>query len=294
MAFIQRFDHHPRIGQLTADQCSLRCLAMRTSIALAPLLIVICLGSSGCKTAQPSPALIDPAKVVDLSYSFGRDTIYWPTAEPFKLQRVALGRTPQGYFYSANNISGAEHGGTHLDAPMHFAEGRPSADQVPLANCVGPAVVIDVSSKAEQDADYRLTANDVLRWEDRHGRIPDGAIVIMYSGWGKRWPDKKKYLGTDVALDVANLHFPGFAQDAAELLTQQRNTAAIADDTPSIDFGQSKDFIVHQTIGAASKPAFENVANVDRLPPTGATIIALPMKIEGGSGGPTRIIAVLP
>jgi kynurenine formamidase len=248
----------------------------------------------GCTTTRQPSALIDPTKVVDLSYSFGRDTIYWPTAESFKLQRVALGRTAGGYFYSANNISGAEHGGTHMDAPMHFAEARLTADQVPLANCIGPAVVIDVSRQAEQDADYRLTANDVLKWEDQHGRIPAGAIVIMFSGWGKRWPDKKRYLGTDVALDVANLHFPGFAQDAAELLVQQRNIAALGVDTPSIDYGQSKDFIVHQTIGAANKPAFENVANVDKLPAVGATIIALPMKIEGGSGGPTRIIAVMP
>jgi kynurenine formamidase len=259
-----------------------------TSI-FATLLVV----AAGCATSSNQRDLIDPAKIIDLSYSYGPDTIYWPTAEAFKLQRVALGRTPQGYFYSANNISTAEHGGTHMDAPFHFSEGKLTTDRVPLANCIGPAVVIDVRAKAQPDPDYRLTVEDVLGWEKQHGPIPTGAIVIMYSGWGGRWPDKKKYLGTDVPLDVANLHFPGYSQAAAELLLK-RYIAAIAVDTPSIDYGQSKDFIVHQTVGAANKPAFENVANVDRLPPKGATIIALPMKIEGGSGGPTRIIAVLP
>jgi kynurenine formamidase len=270
---------------------------VNTALRLGPAAGVLLAVLSGC-AAQPAIAplarRIDPAKMVDLSYSFGPQTIYWPTAEPFKLQRVALGRTPAGYFYAANNISTAEHGGTHMDAPIHFAESRLSADQVPLSNCIGPAVVIDVSQQAQRDPDYRLSADDVLQWERRHGRITDGAIVIMHSGWGKRWPDKGSYLGTDVALDVANLHFPGFSQQAAELLVQQRRIAALAVDTPSIDYGQSKDFVVHQIVGAANKPAFENVANVERLPPAGATIIALPMKIEGGSGGPTRIIALLP
>jgi kynurenine formamidase len=124
--------------------------------------------------------------------------------------------------------------------------------------------------------------------------MPRGAIVILNSGWGARWPDKKRYLGTDKPLDVPNLHFPGYSKEAAEFLVTQRNVAALAIDTPSIDYGQSKDFIAHQVLNGANKPAFENVANVDRLPPIGATFIALPLKIENGSGGPTRIIAVLP
>jgi kynurenine formamidase len=153
---------------------------------------------------------------------------------------------------------------------------------------------MDVTRAAARDADYRVSLDDVRDWERRHGRIPDRAIVVMNSGWGKRWPDKKRYLGTNVAGDVANLHFPGFSKDAAEFLVRERNIAALAVDTPSIDHGQSKDFLVHQIVNGANKPAFENVANVDRLPPRGATLIALPMKIEGGSGSPTRIIAVVP
>jgi len=250
--------------------------------------------SSGASPSKPRGSAIDPGKLVDLSYTFGPETIYWPTAEPFKLRRVAYGRSAGGYWYVANNISMAEHGGTHMDAPIHFAEGKITAAEVPLANCVGPACVIDVAAQAARDRDYRMTVDDVRAWEARHGRVPRGAIVVMHSGWGKFWPDKKQYLGTDKAGDVPNLHFPGFSREATEFLVRERDVAALAIDTPSIDYGQSKDFIAHQVLNGANKPAFENVANVDRLPATGATFLALPLKIEDGSGGPARIVAVMP
>ena len=250
--------------------------------------------SSPSAPAKVRASALNPAKMIDLSYTFGPETIYWPTAEPFKLRRVAYGPAAGGYWYAANNISMAEHGGTHMDAPIHFAEGKITAAEVPLANCVGPACVIDVAAQAARDRDYRMTVEDVRWWEGRHGRIPPGAIVVMHSGWGRFWPDKRKYLGTDKPMDVGNLHFPGFSREATEFLVRERDVAALAIDTPSIDYGQSKDFIAHQVLNAANRPAFENVANTDRLPPTGATFVALPLKIEGGSGGPARIIAVLP
>ncbi|MEW6296991.1 MAG: cyclase family protein, partial [Thermodesulfobacteriota bacterium] len=188
----------------------------------------------------------------------------------------------------------AEHGGTHLDAPIHFAKGKRAADEVPVQQLIGPAVVIDVRAQAAQNPDYRLSVADIEAWEKRHGRIPAGAIVIMWSGWGERWPDKKRYLGTDQPGDVANLHFPGFSREAATFLVSQREIDAVGVDTPSIDYGQSQDFIAHQIINGANKPGLENIAHVEKLPPVGATLIALPMKIAKGSGGPVRIIAVLP
>jgi kynurenine formamidase len=262
-------------------------------------LLIACLAvllSTGCATLRmgtPAPP-IDINKVVDLSYSFGPDTIYWPTAESFKLERVAYGPTPQGYWYAANNICMAEHGGTHMDAPIHFAQGQRTSDAVPLSSCIGPAVVIDVRQHAAADRDYRLTVDDIKAWEAQNGRAPAGAIIIMWSGWGAYWGDKLRYLGSDTHGDVANLHFPGFSKDAAEFLIKERDIAGVAVDTASIDYGQSTDFIVHQLINGANKPGFENLANVDRLPATGATVIALPLKIAGGSGGPARIIAVVP
>ena len=237
---------------------------------------------------------IDPAKVVDLTYPFGAETIYWPTAKRFALETVQEGDTPGGYWYEANNYAAAEHGGTHMDAPVHFARGGATADQVPATAGIGPLVRVDVSAQAATDADYRLSRADLVAWEQAHGRIPTGAIVVMYSGWGARWPDKKRYLGTDVAGDVANLHFPGFSREAAEFLVRERDINGIGVDTPSIDSGPSTDFIVHRVINGAGKPGFENVAHLDKVPASGATLVALPMPIAGGSGGPTRAIAILP
>lgn len=238
--------------------------------------------------------VIDESKVIDLTYPFDEHTIYWPTAKPFHKEVVSAAKSQAGFWYAANNLCLAEHGGTHMDAPIHFAEGKRAADEVPVQQLIGPAVVIDVRAQADKDADYRVSVADLEAWEKQHGRIPKGAIVLMLSGWGARWPDKKRYLGTDTPGDVENLHFPAFSREAAEFLISQREIDAIGVDTPSIDYGQSKDFIVHQIINGANKPGLENIAALDKLPATGAMLIALPMKIAGGSGGPARIIAVLP
>ena len=236
---------------------------------------------------------IDPAKIVDLTYGFGADTVYWPTARHFTLEVQSKGESG-GHWYEANNFCAAEHGGTHMDAPAHFARDGLSTDRVPVTAGIGPLVKVDVTAAAARDADYRMTVDDLRAWETAHGRIPAGAIVVMYSGWGARWPDAKRYLGTDVPGDTAHLHFPGFSKEAAEFLVHERTINAIGVDTPSIDHGPSQDFIVHQIINGANKPGFENLANLDRVPASGATLIALPIKIEGGSGGPTRAIALLP
>lgn len=247
-----------------------------------------------CLTAPTTRAIdIGPGKVVDLSYAFGPETIYWPTAKRFALEVVSKGEVG-GHWYEANNFCAAEHGGTHMDAPAHFAREGATADRVPVTAGIGPLVRIDVSARAARDADYRLGPDDLRSWEGAHGRIPPGAIVVMYSGWGARWPDAKRYLGTDVPGDTANLHFPGFSKEAAEFLVRERDIKAVGVDTPSIDHGPSQDFVVHRMLMGANKPAFENLANLDRVPPSGATLIALPMKIEGGSGGPLRAIALLP
>jgi kynurenine formamidase len=245
---------------------------------------------------QPSlPERLAGATWVDLTYPFDSATIYWPTARPFRLEVVSAQRTAAGYYYAANNFAAAEHGGTHLDAPVHFAEGRHSADQIPLAQLAGPAVVIDLTRQAESDADYRVTPGDLAAWEAQHGPIPAGAIVLIRTGWGTRWPDRARYLGTmrSGAAAVPELHFPGLHPDAVQVLVERR-VDAVGIDTPSIDYGQSTTFDTHQRLFAADIPAFENVAHLDQVPVTGGFVIALPMKITGGSGGPLRIVALLP
>ncbi|MGH7673633.1 MAG: cyclase family protein [Gemmatimonadales bacterium] len=254
-------------------------------------LAVLAFWAIACRPSSPAD-LLSRGAWIDLSYPFDSTTIYWPTAQPFRLEVLSAQRTPAGYYYAANNIAAAEHGGTHLDAPVHFAEGKHTTDQIPLAQLIGPAVVVDVSAAAAQDRDYRLAPDGLDAWERANGPIPAGAIVLVRTGWGSRWPDRLRYLGTTKTgpAAVPELHFPGLHPDAARRLVERR-VNAVGIDTPSIDYGQSTTFDSHQILFAAAIPAFENVASLERLPATGAFVIALPMKIAGGSGGPLRIVA---
>lgn len=238
---------------------------------------------------------LDAARLVDLTHPFNAQTIYWPTSpSTFELEELAYGHTEGGYFYSAHAFCSPEHGGTHLDAPIHFAEGRHTTEQIPLDRLVGPAVVIDISGSAARDADYRLTAGDVLAFEQVHGTIQPGTIVLLRTGWSRHWPDRRRYLGDDTPGDASRLHFPSYGEDAARLLVEERGVAVLGADVASIDYGQSRDFIVHRIAAARNVPGLENLTNLDALPPTGAVVIALPMKIEGGSGGPLRAVAIVP
>ena len=234
-------------------------------------------------------------RIVDLTYPFDSNSVYWPTAETFKLETDFEGVTDKGYFYSAYRYSAAEHGGTHLDAPVHFAKGRNSVDQIPLEQLTGPGLVVDITAQCTKDPDYLISTADIQNWERRNGRIGAGSIVLLRTGFGRYYPDRKKYLGTDErgAAAVAKLHFPGLDPVAARWLTTNRSIKAIGLDTASIDRGQSTLFESHRALFEKNVPAFENVANLDQLPVKGFTIIALPMKIKGGSGGPLRIIAML-
>jgi kynurenine formamidase len=234
-------------------------------------------------------------RIVDLTYPFDAESVYWPTAETFKLETDFEGMTENGYYYSAYRFAAAEHGGTHLDAPVHFAKGRNSVDQIPLDQLTGTGLVVDVSTQCAANADYLVSVADLQNWEKRNGRIPAGGIVLLRTGFGKYYPDRKKYLGTDERgpAAVAKLHFPGLDPEAARWLTQNRSIKAIGLDTASIDRGQSTLFESHRTLFEKNIPAFENVANLHQLPVKGFTVIALPMKIKGGSGGPLRIIAML-
>ena len=233
-------------------------------------------------------------RIIDLTYPFDGDSVYWPTAETFKLETDFEGITDKGYFYSAYRYSAAEHGGTHIDAPVHFAKGRNSVDQIPLEQLTGPGLVIDVTAQCANNPDYLISVADIQNWERQNARIAAGSIVLLRTGFGKYYPDRKKYLGTDErgAAAVAKLHFPGLDPAAARWLTTNRSIKAIGLDTASIDRGQSTLFESHRTLFERNVPAFENVANLDQLPVKGFTVVALPMKIKGGSGGPLRIIAM--
>lgn len=270
--------------------------------ARLPILIVLAL--SACSTAAPPPAperpaataMFPPGELVDLSHTYDATTIFWPTAAPFALETVSAGMTPAGYYYAANNFSTSEHGGTHLDSPIHFAEGKETVDRIPLDRLVGAAIVIDVTAKAEADPDYLVTVADFEAAEKQDGPIPANAIVLLRTGFSRRWPDAAAYLGTAERGEAAaaKLHFPGLHPDAAKWIVANRPIKAIGIDTASIDHGPSTLFESHRALFAHGIPAFENLTSLERLPSRGAIVIALPMKIGGGSGAPLRAIAVVP
>ena len=263
-------------------------------VSLGSLIVAAaCQGSAG----QPDySAVFDGSggRWIDLSYAYSEETLYWPTEDGFQLEELAYGETEAGYFYSSYKISTAEHGGTHLDAPIHFSRGGMSTEQIPLDRLIAPAVVVDVADRATLD--YLIDVGDLEEWERTHGRIPDGAILLLRTGWGERWPDRIGYLGTERTGPeaVAELHFPGIHPEAARWITDQRNVAAVGIDTPSIDYGQSTGFEAHVIIYGSDIPGFENVANLQEIPEVGAFVVALPMKVAGGSGGPLRIVAFVP
>jgi kynurenine formamidase len=258
---------------------------------LAALIGFVLLSAGGAPQAPLDPSTY---RIVDLTHAFGSRTLFWPTSPTtFTLERLASGKTEGGYFYAANTLCTPEHGGTHLDAPLHFAEGRHSTDRVPLEQLIARAVVIDVSAQAGQDRDYRLTPADLAAFERAHGPIPAGTIVLLRTGWSRHWPEAKAYLGDNTPGDASKLSFPSYGVDAAKILVEQRRVAALGIDTASIDYGRSTDFQVHRMAMAQNVPGFENLTNLDQLPATGAIVIALPMKIEGGSGGPLRAVALV-
>ncbi len=262
-------------------------------------LLTSCQQQSNDKPSEETPKAQNTfpnGKIVDLSYDFSDETVYWVNAKKFEKEKVAEGMTENGFYYSANNFSAAEHGGTHIDAPIHFAKGKQTVDQIPLEKLIAPAVKIDASKQGINNWDYQITVEDLTNWEKEHGQIPDGSILFLQTGFGRFYPDTDKYLGTDKRGDdaIKDLHFPGLSPEAAKWLVKNRQINAIGIDTASIDYGQSTKFESHVVLMEENIPAFENVANLDKLPAKGFQVIALPMKIKDGSGSPLRIIAVLP
>jgi kynurenine formamidase len=233
--------------------------------------------------------------LIDLTHLFDESTIYWPTEDGFRLQRGPAGVTEGGYYYAANRFMCAEHGGTHIDAPIHFWKGGQTVDEVPLSRLVGRGACVDVSRKCTDDRDYQATAEDFQAWETANNESLEDRIVLIRTGFGPYWPDREKYLGTSETgrAAVAKLHFPGLDPVAADWLVTRRRVRMVGIDTASIDHGQTRTFPTHVRLFRDNVPALENVAQLDKLPAKNFQVIALPMKISGGSGAPCRVIAIL-
>lgn len=261
--------------------------------------VVVCLlAGMGCTTGKSRLDRLawEQARLIDLTHSFEEDTIVWPTEQDFRLVLQQAGETTGGYYYASNRLEMAEHGGTHIDAPIHFSQGGQTLDQVPIEQLIGIGVRIDVAAQCARDRDYLVTIQDFERWEATHGRIPTRAIVLVDTGFARYWPSRQQYLGTEMrgSEGVRALHFPGLHSDAAAWLVRERQVKAVGIDTASIDYGRSTKFETHVALLSQNVPVFENLSNLRDLPDQGFDVIALPMKIARGTGGPLRIIAVMP
>ena len=262
--------------------------------------LIILLGlifSVSCTQTQPDVAkVLASGRWIDLTWNFEESTVYWPTNVPFKHDTVFYGINAKGYFYSSFKYSAEEHGGTHFDAPLHFAQGGRSIEKITPDELTGPAIVVDVSANSAQNRDYLITPDDFLQWEKIHGKIPEQAIVLLHTGFGQYWGDHEKYTGTikSGVAGVEELHFPGLGSEGAEWLVKERKIKAVGIDTPSIDFGQSKEFKTHRILCGNNITAYENIANLELVPSTGSYVVAAPMKIKGGSGAPLRLLVWVP
>ncbi len=263
---------------------------------MSRFLVILFLSTVGLLAAcdRPAPGF-DDYQLVDLSHPYNSETLYWPTSpSAFDHEELSFGQTEGGYFYSAYTLATPEHGGTHIDAPIHFGKGKQTVDQIPLETFFLKAFVVDVREQARGNPDYLLTLEDIRNFETNHEQIEPGSAVLLMTGWSAFWPDALTYLGDDTPNDASNLHFPSFGKEAVKFLIEERGVKMIGIDTASIDYGQSKDFPVHRLAAEHNIPGLENLTGLDTLPPTGAMIIALPMKIESGSGAPVRVVGLIP
>lgn len=245
--------------------------------------------------AAAPPQLIDLAarQMVDLTHPLSPDSLYWPNGSPFEFERETWGYDADGNWYAMARFSSPEHLGTHLDAPIHFSPDGWTNAEIPIEHLIAPAVVVDIRERADADPDAVLEPADLEAWEGEHGTFPAGAILLVRTGWSTRWPDWNGYYGSDDPFDTTGLHFPGVGPEAAERIVAA-GFRGVGIDTASIDPGNDTAFRAHRVLAAANLFNLENLTGLEALPPSGALLLALPMKIEGGSGGPTRVIALLP
>ena len=235
-------------------------------------------------------------KIIDLTHEYSDQTIYWPTEENFKLESEFEGITEKGYYYTAKKFIAPEHGGTHMDAPIHFAKDGKTVEQIPIEKLIAPSIMVDVSEKTLNNSNYQITIRDFEDWQKVNGRIPENCIILLQTGYSKYWPDRTKYLGTSKkgAEALLELSFPGLHPEAASWMIKNHKINAVGIDTQSIDYGMSTHFETHRILASSGIPFFENVTNLDKLPAKGSIVIGLPMKIKNGSGAPLRLIAILP
>lgn len=231
---------------------------------------------------------ISYSKIIDLSWPVHPAIPQWPGDPGVEFETVAeVGQDS----YFLRRFSMGEHSGTHLSAPSSFQPGAPGHECFSPHDLVRPAIVIDVTAQAEANRDYALTMNDVLDWESDHGPVPQGGVTLLRTGWQARWDDPLDYLGGRAG---DQLRFPGFGLDAARLLIEGRNVAGFGVDTAGLEPGTDTGFTVSRLALGQRRIVLENLTNLDLLPPTGALLVIGLLRLEGGSGGPASVTALVP
>jgi kynurenine formamidase len=247
--------------------------------------IVFAVGLSLMAVAGATQSRQTASTIVDLGHPLASTDPSWEGKPVFERQSVA---TFDKDGYSAGHISTDEHFGTHLDAPAHFSKTGWTVDKIPVDRLYRPGICIDVSAKAAKDRDYRVTAADITAFESKEGRIPEGAIVFIATGWDRFWPDRARYMNEAKGVK----HFPGLSVEAVTELARVRKVAGIGIDTASIDYGPSTAFEAHHVGMPLNVYHIENAAHLTSLPPKGLMVVVAPINIAGGSGGPARVFAI--
>ncbi len=276
----------PRIRRVTADSAAWVLMKLKFVPLLLAVTAALLLWAQRRPAPAPAPQSLFSA-VIDLTHPIGAQNPAYDVGEKFEAHPTAT-YEKEGYFM--RTISLPEHFGTHLDSPAHFGRGRWTVDQIPPERLIAPLVILDVSAKVERNADYLVSVDDIAFWEQVNGQVPPGAVVIARTGWASRWSTPEKYRNAD---GKGVLHFPGWSLDAARFLIDSRDIFGLGIDTLSVDFGPSKEYLVHKFGAAHSVYNLENVANLTRAPEAGAIAVVAPMDLEGGSGAPVRVMALV-
>lgn len=261
---------------------------MKKNVALIALAIYMTTSVAAGESLALRNNSINFKKVVELSHQINTDIPLWPGDPPVVFENVA---TIENDGYYLRRFSIGEHSATHMNAPNTFFENGKGIDAYKPESLINPAVVIDIRNKTANNADYVIGIQDILAWEQHHGRIAHGSLVLFYTGWQERWPSPDQFINADTD---GELHFPGIGGDTTQFLLEKRNIAGVGIDTHGADPGLDEEYATNMQILKRNGIVLECLGNLDKLPPKGSTLVIGLLKLKAGSGSPVSVLAFIP